>query len=147
MNRPQQLSLAVALALGLAACGQKEEPKKAAAPAQPAAPAGVTVTLAHAGPLTGSIAHLGKDEDYTAPLPEVDERRSHDEQSLWRWTHKAASPAKITDVFCRNRESKSFEVYKILESLECAPNFDGAPSGGDDRPRCRDPRRIGCGWP
>src|SRR5688572_33352353 len=62
MNRPQQLSLAVALALGLAACGQKEEPKKAAAPA-PAAPAGPTVTIAHAGPLTGSIAHLGKDDE------------------------------------------------------------------------------------
>jgi branched-chain amino acid transport system substrate-binding protein len=52
----------VALALGLAACGQKEEPKKAAATA-PAAPAGLTVTIAHAGPLTGSIAHLGKDDE------------------------------------------------------------------------------------
>ncbi|HET7731546.1 MAG TPA: branched-chain amino acid ABC transporter substrate-binding protein [Usitatibacter sp.] len=68
MNRPQQLTLAVALALGLAACGQKEEPKKAQAPADaktaaPAAPAGTTVTIAHAGPLTGSIAHLGKDDE------------------------------------------------------------------------------------
>jgi branched-chain amino acid transport system substrate-binding protein len=63
MNRPTQLSLAVALALGLAACGQKEEPKKAADAAKPAAPAGVTVTIAHAGPLTGSIAHLGKDDE------------------------------------------------------------------------------------
>ncbi len=62
MNRPLQLSLAVALALGLAACGQKEEPKTAA-PAKPAAPAGPTVTIAHAGPLTGSIAHLGKDDE------------------------------------------------------------------------------------
>jgi branched-chain amino acid transport system substrate-binding protein len=60
MNRPTQLALAVALALGLAACGKKEEPKKAEAPA---APAGVTVTIAHAGPLTGSIAHLGKDDE------------------------------------------------------------------------------------
>jgi branched-chain amino acid transport system substrate-binding protein len=60
MNRPLQLSLAVALALGLAACGKKEEPKadKAAAPA-----AGPTVTIAHAGPLTGGIAHLGKDDE------------------------------------------------------------------------------------
>ena len=63
MNRPLQLSLAVAIALGLAACGQKEEPKKAAAPAKPAAPAGPTITIAHAGPLTGSIAHLGKDDE------------------------------------------------------------------------------------
>jgi branched-chain amino acid transport system substrate-binding protein len=61
MKRSHQLSLAVALALGLAACGQKEEPKKEAA--KPAAPAGTTVTIAHAGPLTGSIAHLGKDDE------------------------------------------------------------------------------------
>ena len=61
MNRPAKLSLAVALALGLAACGQKEEPKKAAA--APAAPAGPVVTIAHAGPLTGGIAHLGKDDE------------------------------------------------------------------------------------
>jgi branched-chain amino acid transport system substrate-binding protein len=60
MNHPVKLVLAVAIALGVAACGQKEEPKKAEAPA---APAGVTVTIAHAGPLTGSIAHLGKDDE------------------------------------------------------------------------------------
>ena len=65
MKRSLALSLAVATALGLAACGQKEEPKKAESttPAAPAAPAGVTVTIAHAGPLTGSIAHLGKDDE------------------------------------------------------------------------------------
>ncbi|HSS27295.1 MAG TPA: ABC transporter substrate-binding protein, partial [Usitatibacter sp.] len=62
MKSSHKLSLAVALALGLAACGQKEEPKKAEAQA-PAAPAGTTVTIAHAGPLTGSIAHLGKDDE------------------------------------------------------------------------------------
>jgi branched-chain amino acid transport system substrate-binding protein len=61
MNRSHQLSLAVALALALAACGKKEEPAKPAA--APAAPAGETVTIAHAGPLTGSIAHLGKDDE------------------------------------------------------------------------------------
>ena len=61
MKSSHQLSIAVALALGLAACGKKEEaPKSAAAPA---APAGTTVTIAHAGPLTGSIAHLGKDDE------------------------------------------------------------------------------------
>lgn len=62
MKSSHKLSFAVALALGLAACGQKEEPKKAEATA-PAAPAGITVTIAHAGPLTGSIAHLGKDDE------------------------------------------------------------------------------------
>lgn len=63
MKHSLALSLAVAMALGIAACGQKEEPKKAATPATPAAPAGLTVTIAHAGPLTGSIAHLGKDDE------------------------------------------------------------------------------------
>jgi branched-chain amino acid transport system substrate-binding protein len=62
MKSSHKLTLAVALALGLAACGQKEETKKAEATA-PAAPAGTTVTIAHAGPLTGSIAHLGKDDE------------------------------------------------------------------------------------
>src|SRR5258708_4448443 len=61
MKSSHQLSIAVALALGLVACGKKEEaPKPSAAPA---APAGTVVTIAHAGPLTGSIAHLGKDDE------------------------------------------------------------------------------------
>ncbi len=62
MNRKQSLGLAVAVvaALGLAACGKKDEPAKTA---EPAVPAGLTVTIAHAGPLTGSIAHLGKDDE------------------------------------------------------------------------------------
>jgi branched-chain amino acid transport system substrate-binding protein len=60
MNRPTKLVLAVTLALGVAACGQKEEPKPAP---KAEAPAGITVTIAHAGPLTGSIAHLGKDDE------------------------------------------------------------------------------------
>jgi branched-chain amino acid transport system substrate-binding protein len=61
MKRSYQLGLAVAIALGVTACGKKEEPKKTEA--APAAPAGITVTIAHAGPLTGSIAHLGKDDE------------------------------------------------------------------------------------
>ena len=62
MKGSQKLTLAVAVALALAACGKKDEPAKPAA-ATPAAPAGVTVTIAHAGPLTGSISHLGKDDE------------------------------------------------------------------------------------
>ncbi len=61
MNRSMKLAVAVAAALALAACGKKEEAPKTEA--KPAAPAGVTVTIAHAGPLTGSIAHLGKDDE------------------------------------------------------------------------------------
>jgi branched-chain amino acid transport system substrate-binding protein len=60
MKSSQKLTIAVAVALALAACGKKEEAK---APAAPAAPAGTVVTIAHAGPLTGSIAHLGKDDE------------------------------------------------------------------------------------
>jgi branched-chain amino acid transport system substrate-binding protein len=41
-------ALALAIAVGLAGCGKKEE--------------GV-VKIGHAGPLTGSIAHLGKDNE------------------------------------------------------------------------------------
>jgi len=46
-------------------CGQKEEPKKAAEAPKAAAPADdtVTVKIGHAGPLTGGIAHLGKDDE------------------------------------------------------------------------------------
>ena len=49
-------------------CGQKEEPKKTAeAPKAPADDA-VTVKIGHAGPLTGGIAHLGKDNENGARL-------------------------------------------------------------------------------
>ncbi len=65
MNRSHQLGVAVAMALALAACGKKEEAAKPAETKTAAAPAeeSVTVTIAHAGPLTGSIAHLGKDDE------------------------------------------------------------------------------------
>ena len=61
MNAPVKLATALAVALAITACS-KEEPKKVEAP-KPAEPPSVTVTIAHAGPLTGSIAHLGKDDE------------------------------------------------------------------------------------
>ena len=51
-------------------CG-KEEPKKAEAPKAPAEEV-VVVKIGHAGPLTGGIAHLGKDDENGARLA-VDE--------------------------------------------------------------------------
>ena len=64
--------LAIAAAVALAACGKKEEapapkaePAKAAAPA--AAPAEV-IKIGHVAPLTGGIAHLGKDNENGARL-------------------------------------------------------------------------------
>jgi branched-chain amino acid transport system substrate-binding protein len=65
------LTVVAAAIVGLYGCG-KEEPKQAAAPktettaaAPAAAPAEETITvkIGSAGPLTGEIAHLGKDND------------------------------------------------------------------------------------
>ena len=61
MNTSYKILFAAMLAAGVVGCS-KEEPKpapKAEAPAEPS----VTVKIAHAGPLTGSIAHLGKDDE------------------------------------------------------------------------------------
>lgn len=46
--------------LALAACGKQEETAK---PAAPAAGAATVVKIGHAAPLTGGIAHLGKDNE------------------------------------------------------------------------------------
>jgi branched-chain amino acid transport system substrate-binding protein len=53
------------VALAVAGCGKKEEAPVAVAPAPGAtpAPAQVTVKIGHAAPLTGSIAHMGKDNE------------------------------------------------------------------------------------
>ncbi|MBP5996624.1 MAG: branched-chain amino acid ABC transporter substrate-binding protein [Azonexus sp.] len=65
------VALSVAAALAMTACGKKEEPKPAAAPAAPAAPAAkpvIVVKLGHVAPMTGSQAHLGKDNESGARL-------------------------------------------------------------------------------
>jgi branched-chain amino acid transport system substrate-binding protein len=75
MNRtPLSLTLiAAATALALAGCG-KEEPKPVAkAPeakkeAAPPPPASIEIKIGHVGPLTGGIAHLGKDNENGARL-------------------------------------------------------------------------------
>ncbi len=63
MNVTHKLGLTVVAAavLALYGCG-KEEPKKAEAPKAPAEDV-VVVKIGHAGPLTGGIAHLGKDDE------------------------------------------------------------------------------------
>ena len=67
------LSLSVAAAVLMMGCGKKEEaPKPAATAAAPAAPVATVVKLGHVGPLTGGIAHLGKDNENGARLA-VDE--------------------------------------------------------------------------
>ena len=68
MKSSSTLGLAIVAALSLAACSPKEVPKPApkavAAPAEPT----ISVKIAHAGPLTGSIAHLGKDDEHGVRL-------------------------------------------------------------------------------
>jgi len=77
MNLAQKFGVTLVAAALVTAygCG-KEEPKKAAEAPKAAAPApaddSVTVKIGHAGPLTGGIAHLGKDDENGARLS-VDE--------------------------------------------------------------------------
>ncbi|MFN9479130.1 MAG: branched-chain amino acid ABC transporter substrate-binding protein [Betaproteobacteria bacterium] len=67
MTRQIQLAaLTVAAAAVLAACGKKEEPAKKAEAAPP--PAVAVIKIGHVAPLTGGIAHLGKDNETGARL-------------------------------------------------------------------------------
>jgi branched-chain amino acid transport system substrate-binding protein len=59
--------VAIAAAVALAACGKKEEPAKKEA-AKAAAPAEEVVKIGHVAPLTGGIAHLGKDNENGARM-------------------------------------------------------------------------------
>jgi branched-chain amino acid transport system substrate-binding protein len=63
--------IVIAVAVALAACGKKEEPAKKEA-AKAAAPAEEVVKIGHVAPLTGQIAHLGKDNENGARMA-VDE--------------------------------------------------------------------------
>ena len=75
MSRKLGLSVVAAALITVYGCGKQEEPKKAEAPKAAAAPPAeevVVVKMGHAGPLTGGIAHLGKDDENGARLA-VDE--------------------------------------------------------------------------
>src|SRR3990172_4522629 len=66
-----QFSLAVfaaVAALTLAGCGEEKKPAPVPVVAAPPAPAPMIVKLGHVGPLTGGIAHLGKDNENGARL-------------------------------------------------------------------------------
>jgi branched-chain amino acid transport system substrate-binding protein len=66
--------MVLAASVAMIGCGKKEEPKAAApAPAPAAAPAPapkpeMVVKIGHVAPLTGPIAHLGKDNENGARL-------------------------------------------------------------------------------
>jgi branched-chain amino acid transport system substrate-binding protein len=62
------LAIAVAVAAALSACS-KEEPKKVeAVKATPPPPPSIEIKIGHVAPLTGGIAHLGKDNENGARL-------------------------------------------------------------------------------
>ncbi len=61
------LTLVAAALITTYGCGKKEEPKKAEAPKAPVEEV-VVVKIGHAGPLTGGIAHLGKDNENGARM-------------------------------------------------------------------------------
>jgi branched-chain amino acid transport system substrate-binding protein len=70
LNKKFAATIVAAAVVTLYGCG-KEEPKKAEAPKAPAAPPVeqiLVVKIGHAGPLTGGIAHLGKDNENGARL-------------------------------------------------------------------------------
>src|SRR3989442_12319101 len=58
----------VAAAVALAGCGEQKPAAKAEAKPAAAAPAALEVKIGHVGPLTGGIAHLGKDNQNGARL-------------------------------------------------------------------------------
>ena len=63
--------IAAAAALALSGCGEEKKPAPkpvAEAPKAPPPPASVEVKIGHVGPLTGQIAHLGKDNENGARL-------------------------------------------------------------------------------
>lgn len=69
MNKFARLSLFAAAAIALTACGQKEEKPAEQAAAAPAEAAGeVVVKIGQVSPMTGPIAHLGKDNEFGAKL-------------------------------------------------------------------------------
>jgi branched-chain amino acid transport system substrate-binding protein len=60
--------LAVSVAAALAACGEQKPAPKAEAAKAAAPPAAMEIKIGHVGPLTGGIAHLGKDNENGALL-------------------------------------------------------------------------------
>src|SRR5206468_2237389 len=56
----------IAAAVALAGCGEQKPAAKAQAKPAAAAPSVLEVKIGHVGPLTGGIAHLGKDNENDA---------------------------------------------------------------------------------
>src|SRR5215831_2040225 len=67
-TRMTPIALAAVAALGLAACGKEESKPTEAAKTAAAPPPSITIMIGHVAPLTGGIAHLGKDNENGARL-------------------------------------------------------------------------------
>jgi branched-chain amino acid transport system substrate-binding protein len=67
MNKISSITL-LAAAVALIGCGDQKPAAKADKGAAPAAAGGLEVKIGHVGPLTGGIAHLGKDNENGARL-------------------------------------------------------------------------------
>jgi branched-chain amino acid transport system substrate-binding protein len=67
MQRKKLALSLMAAAVALGGCGEDKKPA-AKAPAAPAASAAIEVKIGHVGPMTGQIAHLGKDNENGARL-------------------------------------------------------------------------------
>jgi branched-chain amino acid transport system substrate-binding protein len=67
MNRSALCTLAALAAFGFSGCG-KDEPPPVAQKAAPPPPPELAIKIGHVAPLTGNIAHLGKDNEYGARL-------------------------------------------------------------------------------
>jgi len=70
MNNSKLAVTLLAASIALIGCGEQKPPAKTegTAPAPQAAPAGLEIRIGHVGPLTGGIAHLGKDNENGARL-------------------------------------------------------------------------------
>ena len=64
MNNTKLALSLLAASIALIGCGKKEEPKVEA----PKAPPSIEIKIGHVAPLTGGIAHLGKDNENGARL-------------------------------------------------------------------------------
>jgi len=67
-SRAALCTVAALAVLGLYGCGKQEAPPPAPSAAAPAPPADLVVKIGHVAPLTGNIAHLGKDNENGARL-------------------------------------------------------------------------------
>ena len=60
--------LAAATAMALAGCGEEKKPEPAKKAEAPPPPPSVEIKIGHVGPMTGGIAHLGKDNELGAQV-------------------------------------------------------------------------------